>query len=129
MTTALSNRIGDIALLIVIAWILNFGRWNYIFYLDCMKSSYETTVIRFLVVLTTKRAQIPFSSWLPAKIWIELQKTFIYKMKTSKVRIKGNCFNDGVIHVSPENKNMHLTIFNNESLPIIKKMGYNNKEK
>ena len=50
-------------------------------------------------------------------------------MKTSKVRIKGNCFNDGVIHVSPENKNMHLTIFNNESLPIIKKMGYNNKEK
>ena len=24
--TALSNRIGDVALLIVIAWILNFGR-------------------------------------------------------------------------------------------------------
>ena len=68
--TALSNRIGDVALLIVIAWILNFGRWNYIYYLDCLKSSYEIEIITFLVVLAgaTKRAQIPFSSWLPAAI-------------------------------------------------------------
>lgn len=29
--TALSNRIGDVALLMSIAWILNYGRWNYIF--------------------------------------------------------------------------------------------------
>lgn len=29
--TALSNRIGDVALLLSIAWILNYGRWNYIF--------------------------------------------------------------------------------------------------
>ena len=34
--TELPNRIGDVALLIVNAWILNFGRWNYIYYLDCM---------------------------------------------------------------------------------------------
>jgi NADH:ubiquinone oxidoreductase subunit 5 (chain L)/Multisubunit Na+/H+ antiporter, MnhA subunit len=63
----LSNQIGDIALLIVIAWILNFGRWNYIYYLDCIKSSYEMMVINFLAVLAavTKIAQIPFSSWLP----------------------------------------------------------------
>nr|YP_009250305.1 NADH dehydrogenase subunit 5 [Panchlora nivea]AMW91060.1 NADH dehydrogenase subunit 5 [Panchlora nivea] len=68
MLTALSNRIGDVALLMVIAWMLNFGSWNYIYYLDCMKSSYEMMVISFLVVLAamTKSAQIPFSSWLPA---------------------------------------------------------------
>nr|AVN68307.1 NADH dehydrogenase subunit 5 [Panesthia angustipennis] len=68
MLTALSNRIGDVALLMVIAWMLNFGSWNYIYYLDCMKNSLEMTVITFMVVLAamTKSAQIPFSSWLPA---------------------------------------------------------------
>lgn len=29
--TALSNRIGDVILLIAIAWIFNFGRWNFFF--------------------------------------------------------------------------------------------------
>nr|WGO57425.1 NADH dehydrogenase subunit 5 [Panesthia angustipennis cognata] len=68
MLTALSNRIGDVALLMVIAWMLNFGSWNYIYYLECMKNSLEMTVITFMVVLAamTKSAQIPFSSWLPA---------------------------------------------------------------
>nr|AVN67661.1 NADH dehydrogenase subunit 5 [Parcoblatta pensylvanica] len=68
MLTALSNRVGDVALLMVIAWMLNFGSWNYIFYLECMKYSFEMEVITFLVVLAgmTKSAQIPFSSWLPA---------------------------------------------------------------
>lgn len=66
--TALSNRIGDVALLIAIAWMLNFGSWNYIFYLDCAKESLEMRIICSLVILAamTKRAQIPFSSWLPA---------------------------------------------------------------
>jgi hypothetical protein len=31
--TALSNRIGDVALLLVIAWLLNFGSLNYIYIL------------------------------------------------------------------------------------------------
>nr|WGO58049.1 NADH dehydrogenase subunit 5 [Rhabdoblatta incisa] len=68
MLTALSNRIGDVALLMVIAWMLNFGSWNYIYYLDCLKGSIEMEIITFLVVLAgmTKSAQIPFSSWLPA---------------------------------------------------------------
>nr|AVN67901.1 NADH dehydrogenase subunit 5 [Epilampra maya] len=68
MLTALSNRIGDVALLMVIAWMLNFGSWNYVYYLDYLKSSYEMEIITFLVVLAamTKSAQIPFSSWLPA---------------------------------------------------------------
>ena len=68
--TALSNRIGDVALLLAIAWILNYGRWNYIFYLEVIKSDYEMKMIGGLVMLAaiTKRAQIPFSSWLPAAI-------------------------------------------------------------
>nr|YP_009368826.1 NADH dehydrogenase subunit 5 [Phaneroptera gracilis]APD14869.1 NADH dehydrogenase subunit 5 [Ducetia sp. NS-2016]ARN59027.1 NADH dehydrogenase subunit 5 [Phaneroptera gracilis] len=68
MLTALSNRIGDVALLMAIAWMLNFGSWNYIYYLDFAKSTMEGMFIGILVVLAamTKSAQIPFSSWLPA---------------------------------------------------------------
>lgn len=68
--TALSNRIGDVALLLAIAWILNYGRWNYIFYLEIMSKDLEIIIIGGLVILAaiTKRAQIPFSSWLPAAI-------------------------------------------------------------
>nr|YP_010950970.1 NADH dehydrogenase subunit 5 [Thienemanniella curva]WML69311.1 NADH dehydrogenase subunit 5 [Thienemanniella curva] len=68
MLTALSNRIGDVALLIAIAWMLNYGSWNFIFYLDFMKIDYEMKIIMLMVILAamTKSAQIPFSSWLPA---------------------------------------------------------------
>lgn len=68
--TALSNRIGDVALLLSIAWILNYGRWNYIFYLEVMQKDFDIMIIGALVILAaiTKRAQIPFSSWLPAAI-------------------------------------------------------------
>nr|YP_010442992.1 NADH dehydrogenase subunit 5 [Alloxiphidiopsis emarginata]UTD48942.1 NADH dehydrogenase subunit 5 [Alloxiphidiopsis emarginata] len=68
MLTALSNRIGDVALLMAIAWMLNFGSWNYIYYLDVMKTSSIMSIVAGLVILAamTKSAQIPFSSWLPA---------------------------------------------------------------
>nr|AML25647.1 NADH dehydrogenase subunit 5 [Staphylinidae sp. BMNH 1274706] len=68
MLTALTNRIGDVALLMAIAWMLNYGSWNYIFYLEYMKFDYSMIIISWLVVLAsiTKSAQIPFSSWLPA---------------------------------------------------------------
>nr|WJW73704.1 NADH dehydrogenase subunit 5 [Lindneromyia sp.] len=68
MLTALSNRIGDVALLLAIAWMLNYGSWNYVFYLEIMKNDLEMSIIGYLVVLAamTKSAQIPFSSWLPA---------------------------------------------------------------
>nr|YP_010946356.1 NADH dehydrogenase subunit 5 [Balta vilis]WGO57074.1 NADH dehydrogenase subunit 5 [Balta vilis] len=68
MLTALSNRIGDVFLLLVIAWMLNFGGWNYIFYLDFYKFDFDMVFISFMVVMAslTKSAQIPFSSWLPA---------------------------------------------------------------
>nr|QXF68485.1 NADH dehydrogenase subunit 5 [Hierodula zhangi] len=68
MLTALSNRVGDVALLMAIAWMLNFGGWNYIYYLDCMMNNYDMCLVSFLIVLAgmTKSAQIPFSAWLPA---------------------------------------------------------------
>lgn len=66
--TVLSNRVGDVAFLISIAWILNFGRWNYIFYLILIKNDFIIQLIIYLMILAamTKSAQIPFSSWLPA---------------------------------------------------------------
>nr|URX52923.1 NADH dehydrogenase subunit 5 [Glyptotermes sp. 5 AB-2022a] len=68
MLTVLSNRIGDVALLMVIAWMLNFGSWNYVYYLDFLAGSFEMNLISLLVILAamTSSAQIPFSSWLPA---------------------------------------------------------------
>nr|YP_009179664.1 NADH dehydrogenase subunit 5 [Calliphora vomitoria]ALK60703.1 NADH dehydrogenase subunit 5 [Calliphora vomitoria] len=68
MLTALSNRIGDVALLLAIAWMLNYGSWNYVFYLESMKDNFEMMIVGGLVMLAamTKSAQIPFSSWLPA---------------------------------------------------------------
>nr|YP_001789009.1 NADH dehydrogenase subunit 5 [Phthonandria atrilineata]ACB20528.1 NADH dehydrogenase subunit 5 [Phthonandria atrilineata] len=68
MLTVLSNRIGDVMILMVIAWMMNFGSWNYIFYLDFMKNDFCMMYISVMIVLAamTKSAQIPFSSWLPA---------------------------------------------------------------
>jgi len=64
MLTVLSNRIGDVALLMVIAWIINFGSWSFIYYLEFLSGSFEMELISFLVVLAaiTRSAQIPFSS-------------------------------------------------------------------
>nr|YP_010729888.1 NADH dehydrogenase subunit 5 [Parnassius hannyngtoni]WEF74759.1 NADH dehydrogenase subunit 5 [Parnassius hannyngtoni] len=68
MLTALSNRIGDVMILMVISWMMNYGSWNYIFYLNFMNNDYSMKIIGILVVIAamTKSAQIPFSSWLPA---------------------------------------------------------------
>nr|WAX39227.1 NADH dehydrogenase subunit 5 [Anaplecta sp. 8 ZQW-2020] len=68
MLTALSNRLGDVSLLIAIAWMLNYGSWNYIFYLEVFNLDFEMVLISFLVMFAamTSSAQIPFSSWLPA---------------------------------------------------------------
>nr|YP_010627103.1 NADH dehydrogenase subunit 5 [Dierna strigata]WBK26794.1 NADH dehydrogenase subunit 5 [Dierna strigata] len=68
MLTALSNRIGDVFILLIISWMMNYGSWNYIFYLEFMKNDLEMTMISSMVIMAamTKSAQIPFSSWLPA---------------------------------------------------------------
>nr|QMQ99638.1 NADH dehydrogenase subunit 5 [Spodoptera exigua]UDP55408.1 NADH dehydrogenase subunit 5 [Spodoptera exigua] len=68
MLTALSNRVGDVFILIVISWMLNYGSWNYIFYLEFMNNDWEMKMIGSMIIMAamTKSAQIPFSSWLPA---------------------------------------------------------------
>nr|YP_009489615.1 NADH dehydrogenase subunit 5 [Ornithoptera priamus]SPP23518.1 NADH dehydrogenase subunit 5 [Ornithoptera priamus] len=68
MLTALSNRVGDVMILMVIAWMMNYGSWNYIFYLNFMNNDFSMKVIGILLIIAamTKSAQIPFSSWLPA---------------------------------------------------------------
>nr|UEK75578.1 NADH dehydrogenase subunit 5 [Eupeodes latifasciatus]UXF58210.1 NADH dehydrogenase subunit 5 [Syrphus vitripennis] len=68
MLTALLNRVGDVFLLLAIAWMLNYGSWNYVFYLEFMMNDKEMLIISILVTSAamTKSAQIPFSSWLPA---------------------------------------------------------------
>nr|YP_009160984.1 NADH dehydrogenase subunit 5 [Luehdorfia chinensis]AJA05958.1 NADH dehydrogenase subunit 5 [Luehdorfia chinensis]AJA05971.1 NADH dehydrogenase subunit 5 [Luehdorfia chinensis] len=68
MLTALSNRIGDVMILMVISWMMNYGSWNYIFYLNFMNNDLSMKFISFLLIIAamTKSAQIPFSSWLPA---------------------------------------------------------------
>nr|YP_010987644.1 NADH dehydrogenase subunit 5 [Oxytelus piceus]WON66063.1 NADH dehydrogenase subunit 5 [Oxytelus piceus] len=68
MITAMTNRIGDVMLLMSISWMLNYGSWNFLFYLDFYKSDYYMMIISLMVVIAamTKSAQIPFSSWLPA---------------------------------------------------------------
>nr|YP_009689572.1 NADH dehydrogenase subunit 5 [Paratrichobius longicrus]QEG77651.1 NADH dehydrogenase subunit 5 [Paratrichobius longicrus] len=66
MITVLMNRLGDVAMLMVISWMLSFGSWNFIFIMN--DNSLEVVVISSLIILAamTKSAQIPFCSWLPA---------------------------------------------------------------
>nr|YP_007889834.1 NADH dehydrogenase subunit 5 [Paphnutius ruficeps]AEG64529.1 NADH dehydrogenase subunit 5 [Paphnutius ruficeps] len=64
MITSLTNRIGDLALLMSIAWMMDFGSWHYLFYLQKMNFSF--IILMIILAAFTKSAQIPFSSWLPA---------------------------------------------------------------
>nr|AWV83270.1 NADH dehydrogenase subunit 5 [Kosemia yezoensis] len=64
MLTALMNRVGDVAILMVISWMLNFGSWNFISFINKMDMNYMIMLI--IIASFTKSAQIPFSSWLPA---------------------------------------------------------------
>jgi len=68
IVTALTNRMGDVGLLICLSLILSTGRWNFFFYI--YRSSYIRYYFCLILILSacTKRAQMPFSSWLPAAI-------------------------------------------------------------
>nr|YP_010865786.1 NADH dehydrogenase subunit 5 [Sclomina xingrensis]WGT89868.1 NADH dehydrogenase subunit 5 [Sclomina xingrensis]WGT89881.1 NADH dehydrogenase subunit 5 [Sclomina xingrensis]WGT89894.1 NADH dehydrogenase subunit 5 [Sclomina xingrensis]WGT89907.1 NADH dehydrogenase subunit 5 [Sclomina xingrensis]WGT89920.1 NADH dehydrogenase subunit 5 [Sclomina xingrensis] len=67
MLTVLTNRVGDVAILLAIAWMMNFGSWHYIFYVSVWDSSWMMCLVLLIVLAGfTKSAQIPFSSWLPA---------------------------------------------------------------
>nr|YP_010175196.1 NADH dehydrogenase subunit 5 [Olidiana tongmaiensis]QSJ61401.1 NADH dehydrogenase subunit 5 [Olidiana tongmaiensis] len=61
--TCLTNRLGDIGILICIGWVVSYGGWHFIF-----NSFIYNSEIYYLIFISsfTKSAQIPFSCWLPA---------------------------------------------------------------
>lgn len=67
MLTVLRNRIGDVFILLRIGWCINQGHW---LILDISINNKYSSLIIFRIIIAgiTKRAQIPFSSWLPAAI-------------------------------------------------------------
>nr|UBU97798.1 NADH dehydrogenase subunit 5 [Dardanus aspersus] len=67
MLTILSNRVGDVAILLSIAIMFNFGGWNFFSYVYYLEDDYFF-LMKLMIVLAamTKSAQIPFSAWLPA---------------------------------------------------------------
>jgi len=69
MLTVLSNRLGDVAILLRICWFLNYGSCN-LFLLQNLFQESHLSFGFFLVFIAslTKSAQIPFSAWLPAAI-------------------------------------------------------------
>ena len=66
MITALTNRLGDVGLLVCISLLIVQGDWTFLFpTLQREILSYGLVLILILSACT-KRAQMPFSSWLPA---------------------------------------------------------------
>nr|YP_010579436.1 NADH dehydrogenase subunit 5 [Lepidurus couesii]UNY33518.1 NADH dehydrogenase subunit 5 [Lepidurus couesii] len=70
MLTALSNRIGDVCLLLGISWWMILGDFSFLPYTQWVSlfDSYSLMILSFVIILAgmTKSAQIPFSAWLPA---------------------------------------------------------------
>lgn len=64
--TALSNRIGDVIILITIGWSLNQGHWNIL--TPHYRNFSMWMAASIIIAGITKSAQIPFSAWLPAAI-------------------------------------------------------------
>lgn len=65
LITALTNRIGDVAILLSIGWTLSQGHWNILHIrIDNPNIIYQISAITLAAI--TKSAQIPFSRWLPA---------------------------------------------------------------
>nr|YP_009183453.1 NADH dehydrogenase subunit 5 [Dermacentor nuttalli]ALM88063.1 NADH dehydrogenase subunit 5 [Dermacentor nuttalli] len=62
MMTIISNRIGDVMMIMMIIFILNFGSF------DLMSMNKLEFICEMFIVIAglTKSAQIPFSAWLPA---------------------------------------------------------------
>uniref|UniRef100_UPI0030E19335 NADH dehydrogenase subunit 5 n=1 Tax=Poecilochirus davydovae TaxID=3128885 RepID=UPI0030E19335 len=65
MITVLTNRIGDVGMILSVIFMLNFGSWSFfeftvsgemVYYVGCF----------MMMGAVTKSAQMPFSAWLPA---------------------------------------------------------------
>ena len=67
LLTALRNRVGDVLLLLAIACLISYGSIN--FTLEALSGQLSPISLRLVgLAACTKRAQIPFSAWLPAAI-------------------------------------------------------------
>jgi len=65
--TVLTNRVGDVGILLSVIFILNFGNWDFCYFI------FSGDILNYvgvfvLIGAVTKRAQMPFSAWLPAAI-------------------------------------------------------------
>merc|ERR1712121_53164 len=66
--TALTNRLGDVGILVTIGLFVSSGDWTFSYVRD-LNNFYGFMIIIILTLSAcTKRAQIPFSAWLPAAI-------------------------------------------------------------
>lgn len=67
--TALTNRIGDVIILIAIAIMSSIGSFNLLNYpYENINQVITICIILLVIAACTKSAQIPFSAWLPAAI-------------------------------------------------------------
>ena len=64
--TALTNRIGDVGLLICIGIMFYIGDWSFLYFRNSNSNFEKIFLIILVISACTKRAQIPFSAWLPA---------------------------------------------------------------
>nr|WRQ18180.1 NADH dehydrogenase subunit 5 [Igerna tenuicaula] len=63
LITCMTNRLGDVGLLISLSWLFSYGGWHFIFYNGYI---FYNLFILMSFSCFTKSAQIPFSCWLPA---------------------------------------------------------------
>jgi NADH-ubiquinone oxidoreductase chain 5 len=68
MITCLTNRIGDRAILVAMGWMLSLGSLDFLFFVREIKLELVVRGAFIILAAMTKRAQIPFSAWLPAAI-------------------------------------------------------------
>ena len=69
LLTALTNRVGDVLILVAISNLLIWGSWNFRIWAhvtDLLESN--LLIILLFMAASTKSAQVPFSAWLPAAI-------------------------------------------------------------
>nr|ANC65487.1 NADH dehydrogenase subunit 5 [Hirudo verbana] len=66
MITAITNRVGDVMLLMSIAMCMNQCHWNIMNMWYCGFIENNIQIMFIMLASMTKSAQIPFSSWLPA---------------------------------------------------------------
>nr|YP_010952872.1 NADH dehydrogenase subunit 5 [Quadrella coronata]WMQ53292.1 NADH dehydrogenase subunit 5 [Quadrella coronata] len=66
MLTVLSNRVGDVAILLGIGLMSSMGGWNFFLYSYYLDDSWFMVKVMLVLASMTKSAQIPFSAWLPA---------------------------------------------------------------